>query len=72
MKRCDEIPDWMKDTALVKKWHTTKAEIEQHKWIESEKAGHDIGWDRALLNWTRRFARELDEKAVLPSDPIRK
>ena len=22
-----------------------------HKWLESEKAGHDIGYDKALLDW---------------------
>ena len=28
-----------------------KQEIMTHKWYESEKAGHDIGWDRALVDW---------------------
>jgi hypothetical protein len=23
----------------------------KHKWIESEKAGKDIGFERALLDW---------------------
>jgi hypothetical protein len=23
----------------------------RHKWIESEKAGHDIGFERALTDW---------------------
>jgi hypothetical protein len=26
-------------------------EILKHKWIESEKAGHDIGLDHALIDW---------------------
>ena len=26
-------------------------EIRKHKWIESEKAGYDIGFERALLDW---------------------
>ena len=26
-------------------------EIEKHKWIESEKAGHDVGGNRATLDW---------------------
>jgi hypothetical protein len=26
-------------------------EILKHKWIESEKAGHDIGLDFALIDW---------------------
>jgi hypothetical protein len=28
-------------------------EILRHKWIESEKAGHDIGFEQALLDWVR-------------------
>jgi hypothetical protein len=29
-------------------------EILRHKWIESEKAGSDIGFERALLDWVIR------------------
>ena len=28
-----------------------REEILRHKWIESEKAGYDIGFERALLDW---------------------
>lgn len=28
-----------------------KSEIERHKWIESEKAGHDIGMELAMIDW---------------------
>jgi hypothetical protein len=30
-------------------------EILRHKWIESEKAGHDIGFEKALLDWIVRY-----------------
>ncbi len=29
-------------------------EIEKYKWIESEKAGLDIGWERATAEWLDR------------------
>lgn len=29
-------------------------EILRHKWFESEKAGHDIGFEKALLDWVIR------------------
>jgi hypothetical protein len=29
-------------------------EIEKYKWIESEKAGRDIGWERAQEEWLRK------------------
>ena len=28
-----------------------QAEINKYKWIESERAGRDIGWDRAQQEW---------------------
>lgn len=28
-----------------------KEEILRHKWIESEKAGRDIGFEAALIDW---------------------
>ena len=31
-----------------------REEILRHKWIESEKVGHDIGFERALLDWIRK------------------
>jgi len=37
----------------------------RHKWLESEKAGYDIGFERALLDWIvkhrsnwRKYRRE--------------
>ncbi|GMU91613.1 MAG: hypothetical protein AMXMBFR4_06710 [Candidatus Hydrogenedentota bacterium] len=32
-----------------------RAEIERHKWIESEKAGHDLGRE-AVLDWIQKNA----------------
>ncbi|WP_038168009.1 DUF4032 domain-containing protein [Verrucomicrobium sp. BvORR106] len=33
-------------------------EILKHKWIESQKAGEDIGFDRALTEWVREHRDE--------------
>ena len=32
-----------------------RQEILRHRWIESEKAGYDIGFERALLDWTMKY-----------------
>jgi hypothetical protein len=32
------------------------AEVEQHKYFLSEKAGHDVGWEFAKEDWLARFA----------------
>lgn len=44
----------MRDNHFVKRVSEILREIERHKWIESEKAGHDIGGNRAALDWMRR------------------
>ena len=49
------IDHWVANTRLFKEWERTKGEILVHKWYESEKAGRDIGWDRAALDWMIRF-----------------
>ncbi len=47
--------DWVKTTRLVRQWEDMKREILLHKYYESEKAGYDIGWDRAAIDWMIRF-----------------
>jgi hypothetical protein len=36
---------------LVEINRSQQEEIRKYKWIESEKAGQDIGWDRARREW---------------------
>jgi len=35
-------------------------EILRHKWIESEKAGYDLG-DKAVWDWVTKYAHEFRE-----------
>jgi hypothetical protein len=30
-------------------------EIKKYKWIESEKLGRDIGWERASQEWMQKY-----------------
>jgi len=39
---------------FTKKVQEIIREIERHKWLESEKVGHDIGGNRAALDWLER------------------
>ena len=41
----------MMNSALYREFLAEREEILRHKWLESEKAGYDIGFDRALLDW---------------------
>jgi len=52
-------------------------EIDRHKWIESQKAGYDLG-DRAVFDWVEKHAEEfrryvvetLDEAIEFPNGSI--
>ena len=41
----------LRRSSLYREFLAEREEILRHKWLESEKAGHDIGYDRALLDW---------------------
>jgi hypothetical protein len=43
--------DLVKKSSLYREFQAEREEIMRHKWIESEKAGHDIGFERALTDW---------------------
>ena len=43
--------DLLKNSSLYREFQAEREEILRHKWIESEKAGHDIGFERALTDW---------------------
>lgn len=39
------------NSTLYREFLAEREEILRHKWIESEKLGYDIGFERALLDW---------------------
>lgn len=45
----------IKKTSLYKEFLAQTEEILKHKWYESEKAGYDIGFPQALIDWTIKF-----------------
>ena len=55
------------NSILYKEFLAEREEILRHKWLESEKVGHDIGFEKALLDWIVRFrsswrARRQEER----------
>jgi hypothetical protein len=46
-----EQSQFVKNSVLYKEFLAEREEILKHKWIESEKAGTDIGFERALCDW---------------------
>ena len=41
----------LESSALYKQFLKEREEILKHKWIESEKANKDVGFEWALLDW---------------------
>jgi hypothetical protein len=41
----------VKNSLFYKAFSRQRDEILRHKWLESEKAGVDIGFEKALLGW---------------------
>jgi len=50
-KESSAANDLLKNSTLYREFQAEREEILRHKWIESEKAGHDIGFEKALLDW---------------------
>jgi hypothetical protein len=50
-KESSSANDLLKSSSLYREFQAEREEILKHKWIESEKAGHDIGFERALTEW---------------------
>jgi hypothetical protein len=46
--------DLVRNSNLYREFQAEREEILKHKWIESEKAGYDIGFERALTDWIVR------------------
>lgn len=45
----------VQETSIYKEFLALKEEVNKHKWYESEKAGRDVGFVWALMDWTVRF-----------------
>jgi hypothetical protein len=40
-----------KNSALYQEFLAEREEILRHKWLQSERAGTDVGFEKALLDW---------------------
>lgn len=66
------------NTSLYREFQAEKEEILKYKWIESERAGHDIGFERALVEWItnhragwRRARQQAASDREVKMDPCR-
>ncbi len=60
----EDQSQFVKNSVLYKEFLAERAEILKHKWIESEKAGKDIGFEKALLDWIVKYRSNWREKRM--------
>jgi len=70
-----ESPDtesFFKNSALYREFLAEREEILKHKWIESEKLGQDIGFEKALLDWIvkHRAGWRLQRQSANRNNPV--
>jgi len=68
-KPIPENSDLVKNSVLYKEFVAEREEILKHKWLESEKAGHDIGFEKALLDWIVKHRSAWREKRQRVTQP---
>ncbi|MBX7157923.1 MAG: DUF4032 domain-containing protein [Verrucomicrobiae bacterium] len=52
--RINDIDELLKNSSLYREFLAEREEILKHKWIESEKVGRDVGFEKALIDWTMK------------------
>ena len=62
MPEAEQQTRFVKDSVLYKEFLAEREEILKHKWIESEKAGTDIGFEKALLDWILKHRSNWRDK----------
>ena len=68
----EEQSQFVKNSVLYKEFLAEREEILKHKWIESEKAGSDIGFEKALLDWIVKHRSHWRDKRVKEGRPTAK
>ena len=47
--------EFVRNSNLYREFQAERDEILKHKWIESEKVGYDIGFEKALTDWIIKY-----------------
>ncbi len=64
-----ESEDEKKHAEFFKFLLAQKDAIEVHKWIESERAGHDLG-ELAEQDWIKKYAKQFREEYEKTHGPV--
>jgi hypothetical protein len=60
----EDRSQFVKNSVFYKEFVAEREEILKHKWIESEKVGKDIGFEKALLDWIVKHRSNWREKRL--------
>jgi hypothetical protein len=52
----------IESTLLVKTYRERIKHIQANKWYMSERAGKDVGWEKALLDWLLNKEKYTNQK----------
>lgn len=63
--------DILQNSSLYQQFLAEREEILRHKWIESEKQGTDIGFERALLDWIRNHRDHWRKSRKVKPDELK-
>lgn len=53
-KSSPESTSFVTQSSLYQEFLAEREEILKYKWLESERLGYDIGFEKALLEWIRK------------------
>jgi hypothetical protein len=67
----EERARFVKNSVLYKEFLAEREEILKHKWIESEKAGRDIGFEKALLDWIVKHRSNWRARRIKEASTVR-
>lgn len=67
----EEGAQFLKNSVLYKEFLAEREEVLKHKWIESEKAGSDIGFEKALLDWIVKHRSNWRERRLRETRPAK-
>ncbi len=56
--------DFVKNSAIYKEFLAEREEILKHKWLESERLGYDIGFEKALVDWVTKHRAQWKKERL--------
>lgn len=71
MKEPRPLLDLVKASLLYQESLAEREEILRHKWFESEKKGHDIGYDRARVDWKIKYRSQWRKERRARRDSLK-